>query len=244
MCDQYYDISFGQRRLSEFDAHILTSVSVAPIQPDTEVFVGIGRSTQQVIKNRRSAARQMTIMVDFHGNLSTAIRHESEFEGLFVGADPVLVDIGDGFLYDCVLTNASQAEGVPEVCVSMIYTFSAVRRGEDKTISFTAERKQYHCESTFPITDCSITIHNFRGYDEYVEININNLRFGFPNGISGDLVIDGINKIILDDGENITNSVTWTNFPFLIPGENVFFGFAGSYPTPIDVTLKYHPVYM
>lgn len=245
-CTKQADIAFGNRRLSEFHAKILSDVVIAPIPADTEVFVGVGRSTQQIIKNRRTAARDMTMLIDFFGGEAEARRHESEFQTLFLGNAPVLVDIGDGYLYDCVLVASAQTQGIDGVLLSMEYRFSAVRRGPARSVEITTlDRFNYMCESTFPKTDCRVTLYGLeaqQGDDVYVDIN--DKRFTFDMDYRGIVVIDGINKIITIEGDNWTNLVGWTDFPYLVPGNNVIRAVINGVAPVIPAKVEYIPVYM
>jgi len=39
--------------------------------------------------------------------------------------------------------------------------------------------------------------------------------------IDGDIVIDGVNKIFTVGSKNVGSLMLWTDFPYLVPGENV-----------------------
>ena len=59
-----------------------------------------------------------------------------------------------------------------------------------------------------------------------------------------DLVLDGVNKIFLLGGKNITGEMTWEDFPYLTPGEN----HVGIYINTIGVTrgveIRYRPTFL
>lgn len=247
MFEKSYDITFGTRRLSEFDAKILSGITVSPIAPDTEVFTGYCRSTQHVLKNRRTANRPITMQIDFFGPMADAVRNESEFEGIFLGSEPVTIDIGDGFLYDSVLTSAKATRGIPDVCLSMEYTFSAVRTGMPIKIHVDHGYADdaFFCESTFPRTDCKIIVYGVSGFTEgTLVVTVNGMEFNFDKPLDGDLTIDGFRKMILDGDKNITNIAQWTDFPYLVPGNNSFDAFFAGFPGSIEIDLEYKPVYL
>ena len=211
-------VTIAGKDLLEFDAKMQSYPEISSCAVDAHVFQGANRSSIQLLSNRRGQ-RTLKCKIDFFGNNHNRTLHQSEFEALFLGSEPVVIDIGDGFWYRAVLTDIDSPETDHELITTVEYTFTVTRHiGEEITINI-ASGHVFNCNSNVAKTDCLIWVAAEYGEGLTVTMVLNGNEF-YVDDLDGDLVLNGINKTFLINGENAASRVLWTDFPFLIPGEN------------------------
>lgn len=243
-------VTFAGHRLSEFGAKLLSYPQISPCEIDLQYFQGVSRSTLIPLVNRRKA-KTLTFLIDFLcADNVRRTKDISAFETLFTSNDAVTIDIGDGFLYSGFLTESSDLGTEGELITSMEYVFVAMRHTQSVKVDCSDGEIDFLCESNYPKTDCRITIdlNVTTGGAFTVLLNTNMLTFVIPEVTSQllgkQLVLDGINKVFLLDGNNITAQVDWTDFPYLLPGKNtVFIGVSGVVIT-LPFSVEYTPTYL
>jgi hypothetical protein len=220
-------VLFGGRPLSDYDAKMQSYPYISSREVDAEVFQGADRSAMQLLKNRRGS-RYLTCRIDFFGK-SNFLRtlHQSEFEALFLGADPVEIDINDGYFYRAVLVAVENSETESEYITTVEYRFQVTRHTAEVTVRVIPSDELIYCQSNVAKTDCKIRII-FSELDDAVNTVVGLGRnFVLPNlwsfapELTGDLVIDGINKVFTMGGVNVTSKMSWSDFPYLLPGNNL-----------------------
>lgn len=238
------DITFGGQRLSELGARIV-SAYVSSCEPDVETFQGVGRSSIAVLKNRRTG-RTMKLTIDFFGHPAESERNRASFDALFLSPAPVEADLQDGYLYDVVLLKVKDGTGIVNAASTVEYTFAATRRGEwlKKRFSLGAPGR-FFSQSTFPKSDCIIRIMGLRGNSgNYWWVRVNGLEFKSNATIDGTLELNGVDKTITLHGRNVTGDFIWTDFPYIIPGENVVEVRSSVYDEGAEIEVEYAPVYL
>ena len=215
----YIDITIADRPLWEFKAK-MQSYPEFFNEVDTEVFQGADRSSITLLRNRRGA-KNMRCLIDFWGTNKERTLNQSAFEALFLGAKPVRIDIGDGFFYRAVMSRASETVTEGEICTTVEYSFRVTRHTETQEVD---AAPTIMCCSNVKRTDCIITVRKqFATTYKSIYIRMNGLEWWYepPSGQNrGDFVLDGVNKIFTDEGKNVTDAVTWQDFPYLVPGVN------------------------
>lgn len=222
------EILFAGHPLYEFGAKLQSYPEIRPSKPDTEVFQGSGRSSIQLLMNRRSY-KQMHCVIDFlelSGYERT--RRQSDFEALFVGDDPVEIDFGDGFFYRAVLTGVSDAKTVGEYITTVEYQFIVTRHTQIQELIIEPNGGAFRCESNVRKTDCTIYLPHTLwsgGTLVLIELNKPQQEWVLQENFDGDILLDGVNKRFLKQTasgtwKNIASKLSWTDFPYLIPGEN------------------------
>ncbi len=241
-----YPVMLAGRLLSEFDAKMQSYPEISSCAVDTEIFQGVNRSSMQLLKNRRGA-KEMKCVIDFFGrNGYERTMHQSEFEALFLSTVPVDIDIGDGYFYRAVLTKAGNPETEGEYITTVEYTFRVTRHTAMQTAFVIPNDAKIYCVSNAPKTDCVIRIlYAEMGSATNVYITLNGLVWSYAPELTGDLVLDGVNKIFTVGGVNVTNQIIWTDFPFLVSGENVLtLAVQGVVVGDKQAEISYTPTYL
>lgn len=216
-------VMIAGHELSEFCAKMQSYPEFSSCEVVSGVFQGADRSSLQLLHNRRGS-RFLTCRIDFFGkdNYERTL-HQSEFEALFLGAEPVAIDIGDGFWYWAALTEIGEPETQYELITTVEYKFQVSRhRGKEITASVVPNDAVILCHSNVAKTDCIIRVLlEQMGGAKQVLVELNGLQWGYEPEMDGDLVIDGVNKIFTVNGKNVGGAMSWTDFPYLVPGENL-----------------------
>lgn len=210
----------------------------------TSVFQALNRSSMNLLQNIRGS-KKMNCMIDFYGDAFTRTMNRSNFEALFLGTDPVIIDICDGFWYRAILLQASYEETVSDLISTCSYEFLITRhRGSEVVINTITDFVEFDCRSNVAKTDCTIEVDVQKSADYWTIISLNGIEWKLPPNKEGTLVMDGVRKIFFFNGVNATNQIGWTDFPFLVPGRNQIIQQAGGIPAHSSVTIRYTPTYM
>lgn len=209
------------KRLSEFDAKMQSYPEISSCAVDTSVFQGANRSSLLLLHNRRGL-RQMRCVIDFIGeDNARRTERQSAFEALFLGAEPVQIDIGDGFFYNAVLNDISPPKTEGELITTVEYEFYVTRHKQEITALAQGENYKLYCISNVRRTDCIIRLPYIgMGEAHDIEVKLNGLNWIYAPTLTDDLILDGVHKIFLHGSTNVTSDILWTDFPYLVPGEN------------------------
>lgn len=242
-------VKIAGKELTEFCAKMQSYPEISPCDVDANVFQGSNRSTVQLLSNRRGK-RSLKCKIDFFGKSNfERTMHQSRFESLFLGTEPIVIDIGDGFWYRGVLTDIGKPSTDHELITTVEYTFQVTRHmGQEVTIDITQTNDViFNCVSNVAKTDCVITLADqFRPDGTHnVTVEMNGYRWYVDHGFDGGLVIDGVNKRFLINNQNAASEVKWTDFPFLTPGENNLKVYVdGVVPPGIFAHVNYTPTFL
>lgn len=239
-------VTIAGKELLEFDAKMQSYPEISSCEVDASIFQGTNRSSLQLISNRRGQ-RTLKCKIDFFGDNFNRTLHQSEFEALFLGSDPVIIDICDGFWYRAVLSDIGDPSTDHELITTVEYSFVVTRHlGDEITIDIaSANDIVFNCESNVAKTDCIISLCAQYSDAKSVDLVINGYTFTVTGGFDGDLVLNGVDKIFLINGANAASRVKWTDFPFLIPGENhVNIYVEGVVPSGLVATIRYTPTFL
>ena len=239
-------VMIAGRELAEFRAKMQSYPCISSCEVDTGVFQGANRSSLQLLHNRRGT-RFLTCKIDFFGkdNYERTI-HQSDFEALFLGSEPVVLDIGDGFWYRAVLVEVGAPETERELITTVEYRFQVTRhRGEAVTANIEANDTMLLCESNVAKTDCVICLpYDKLGGASKITVGLNGLFWYYAPELTGDLVLDGVNKIFTVGGINANSTVTWTDFPYLTPGENLLTFSMSGLVLDVAANVIYTPTFL
>lgn len=215
-------VKIAGRELNDFQAKMQSYPEISSAEVDSGVFQGSDRSALQLLHNRRGR-KFLTCKIDFFGkdNFERTTR-QSEFEALFLGPEPVCIDFGDGYWYRAILTKIGEPETQYELITTIEYKFQVSRhRGGEVIASVVPNDAVIFCQSNVSKTDCVIRVlYEQMGEASQIGVELNGLAWFYDPMIDGDLVIDGVNKIFTVDGRNVGSTMNWTDFPYLVPGEN------------------------
>lgn len=236
-------VTIAGKDLLEFDAKMQSYPEISSCKVDANIFQGANRSSIQLLSNRRGQ-RTLKCKIDFFGDNYSRTLHQSEFEALFLGSEPVVIDICDGYWYRAVLTDIDDPSTDHELITTVEYTFAVTRHiGEEITIDAASEHV-FYCNSNVAKTDCIIWIAPEYGIGYTVTVVLNGSEF-YVDDLDGDLILNGVDKMFLINGENAANRVSWTDFPFLVPGENqIEIRVDGTPISNRSATVSYTPTYL
>lgn len=239
-------VTIAGKDLLEFDAKMQSYPEISSCAVDASVFQGANRSSIQLLSNRRGQ-RTLRCRIDFFGDNYHRTLHQSEFESLFLGPKPVEINICDGFWYRAVLIEIGGISTDHELITTVEYTFAVTRHfGDEITINISgANDTVFYCNSNVAKTDCIVRLADqYSGSPQNVIVALNGYDFSV-SGLDSSLVLNGVDKVFLIGDQNAGNRVTWSDFPFLIPGENhmsVYVG--GTVPFGITASVSYTPTYL
>lgn len=239
-------VTVSGRELSEFCAKMQSYPEISACEVDTGIFQGVNRSSMQLLHNRRGV-RYMDCKIDFFGrdNYERTL-HQSEFEALFIGAEPVAIDICDGFWYRAILTEIGDTYTERELITTVEYRFQVTRhRGSQITTRVAADKSNILCLSNVEKTDCVVRIpQKAINGAESVSVELNDLTWTVPYP-TGDLVLDGIHKTFTMGGANVASRISWTDFPYLRAGENLLkLGVTGVGVSVKNAEISYTPTFL
>lgn len=233
--------------LTDYGAHMQANPVISHSR-DVETFQGRQRSTMRPIKNLITGM-QLTARIDFIGTASVRAMNRSMFEALFRSqTNPVEIDILDGFFYRAVLISEADCGTAFDLINTVEYVWNVTRHTAPKTISLTSENRIY-CTSNYDRTDCCVEISaGFFGSSEILTVKINGYDWwidGANNPNEERIVLDGINKVFLIGSTNAASLITWTDFPFLVPGLNVIEIYVNGFSTSgLNGVVTYTPTFL
>lgn len=156
-----------------------------------------------------------------------------------LGAGKIDLFLPDGFHYAAYLTSAGEEQtmGVEgqDIIALCTYTLQGIRHDDLETVgslsTYTASLV-FECKSEAPLTDCRLTV---KARQNRSSILIGTVTITGVNA-NDVLVVDGINKRILQNGGPCAGNMSFIKFPQLVPGTNTI--------TCVDPTLvEYYPTY-
>lgn len=231
----FHDCTVNGVPLATFGGASLLDYNIGETQVKPAIFQGVNRTNWNLLKNIFHL-REISLTVVFEAeDLRTAKLNRSALNGvLFDKAELFIPD--DGFHYSVICTNTGVETlvgiGNKSAQIKSTYTFTGVRHDALKTVTL-APGETLYCLSTMPFTDCRLTAT--------VGADAATYQLGgatFTNVEAGDvLVFDGINCKITKNASNCAASVTWLDFPRLVPGANTV-------PCVDNVTVEYEPTYI
>nr|DAK87785.1 MAG TPA: tail protein [Caudoviricetes sp.] len=213
--------------LTEFGAECVDfTVSGTPI--DNSYFQGINRSTWHQLKTIYGM-RTITLKLVFIGSVTQNVMdNKSLFDAQCFGKS--VLDLGDStrsYSVMCDKLGAAQivskayAGGLsPVLNLAMLeadYTFKGICQDPSPLGgTITPELNTIICGGTMPYIDCKLETTVGAASDAY--------HFGgavWSGVAAGDvLVFDGIDGKITKNGQPYAGSVSWSEFPYLVPGTN------------------------
>ncbi len=235
------------RRLSEFVAKMQSYPMITAAQPITETFKGAHRSSMQLLSNRRGAMH-LECFIDFYGSNVERTQHRSEFDALLIGREPVTIDINDGYFYRAVCEEIGEPYTERELLTTVKYRFQVTRHRTPVEMPFVLGKgaaDTFFCESNVERTDCVLTLHPPAGGISGFYVTLNGLTWSYAPELTGNLVLDGVNKTFTENGANVAALLRWTDFPFLVPGQNrIQFGWSEGIGLDILCDVAYTPTFL
>ncbi len=217
-------VTVAGRDLAEFGAKMQSWPEISACEVDTGIFQGVGRNTMHLLQQRRGV-RRFTCRIDFWGQSPREWAENISAFSALLSDGPVEIDIGDGYLYQSILLAESAPIVSGEVVATMEYQFQAVRHWEARTFKFftsTDGDTIIDCQSNIRKTDCTIKLSADSGLAQAsgLRLILNGISWSYLGVIGGTTILDGIHKTYTMAMKPISTELIWTDFPYLIPGEN------------------------
>lgn len=241
-------IYINNHDLSEFCAKLATDYSISGYELTNTYHQGPDRSSFALLRQTHGLL-SIVLPLDFYGRSKPdTMEKMAEFAAECSGQ--VEIDLSDGFAYTCVLSEIGDTAWSNDELCSVDYSFVGIKHKPPVQFTGGSPITIYNA-ATWPQNDCRITVKNFAvtsdtpvvvalssGGTTYLTWNIDTSG-GLYTG--GDLILDGIQKRNLYHSGNIpTNTMTWTDYPYLQPGENTISVSLSS----ADLELYYVPAYL
>ena len=239
-------VTIGGRDLSEFSAKLLSAYTLGACGVETDVFQGKNRSSLLLL-NQTFGALKLVLPLEFWGqDRADAAAKWSAFCAAASGQ--VELDLGDGYIYPACVTDFGTPAWITEGYFAVDVTFRAMRQKPTEILTVATDpRASVHCSSTFPRTDCILTLPQalLGGADE-VQVVLGENRWGFREDFTGaqTLVLDGVNKTFLLDGKVITPRANWEDFPYLVPGDNRVEVLVNTIGVTVEAVIQYRPTFL
>lgn len=237
-----HDVFIAGHKLSEFRAKMQSYPSFSS-DIDSDIFHGSERSSMQLLHLRRNAMH-MTCVIDYHGDNAERTANQSTLESLLIAPEPVKIDIGDGFHYLAVLEKPGSGNTLGEICTSVEYTFRVTRHKDE--VAITTPSGHYNhvfCPSNVPKTDVKVYIPYRSGVTGFI-VRLNDLTFEYTGAMTGNLLLDGVNKIFKMGSTNITNTLEWVDFPYFVPGDNEIVFSTQGVTVATGCSVRFLPTFM
>lgn len=244
-------IYIGGRDLSEFQAKLMTDYAISGYTITNAYNQGPDRSSF-VLFRQTHGLLSITLPLDFYGDSKAEVMEcLSAFNAQCEGV--VELNLSDGFSYTCMLEEPGETQWLCDTWCTVDYRFVGIRHKEALTVT---EQTPVHIQNsgTWPRNDCIITLKNLipvTNVPVILTISDGNTVFltwkietaGGQYAACSDLVLDGVNKRNLWGGGNVpTGTMTWTDYPYLLPGENVIALSGGC--TTAGIVVDYTPAYL
>lgn len=238
------EIYLGGAALRDFGARLRTDYQISGY-PRTQV-LGHWEDSAFFLLEDRLGLLTITLPLDFWGRSREEIGENMAALRCRLGKRTEL-DLGDGFLYRCCLTEAGAEQWSGAVLCSQTLLLTGVRHRERLWAKGTGSLCLYN-PGTFPKTACRIILEEARvSGDVPVVLTLRqNGREYLVWRLTGagfegkQLILDGEEKRNLYGGGNVPE-MEWREYPYLLPGENTLTVTGMERP---QVTLTLIPTYL
>lgn len=188
-----------------------------------------------VVSGRTIGLRTIKLPVHILGDTPEDTQERASFFLREFSAGQVELGLPDGYLYFAVLTKQDGPTFVTEEQISLTLMLQGIRCRPMETIA----GGSFEALGTLPEMDCIIETTVGADAQTYTVAGI---TFDGGDRVSGvrkgeQIVIDGIHKTVMIDGQPAVDRCDLIDFPRLRPGPNTFEG-------PDPITVKYYPTYL
>ena len=232
--------------LSAYSCKLQSACGFGACQVDSETFQGKNRSTLLLL-DQTFGPLEITLPLEFWGSSrrDTADKWTAFCQAL---TGRVELDPGDGYVYACVASDLGTPAWITDQWLQADVTLRGFRQRPEVTVSAETDiGALIYCQSTFPRTDCVITLPpTILTGASMVSVRLGDNQWLLRRNFTGahTLVLDGVYKRFLLSGENVTGEMEWEDFPYLVPGENPIGVFIDSVGVTRGVELKYRPTFL
>ena len=214
---------------------LVESFKVSGTAIDNTAYQGVNSTNFNVLSTTRGM-RVITLNLFYKANNRRNLALKKAKIDNLIGNGKIDLKLPDGFHYFAFLTGCGdeQTLGVEgnEIIALCTYTLQGIRHDDLEKITGVTSGTSFLCKSLIPETDVRLTCtaSQARASLTIGTVTITNVH---ANDI---LVVDGINKRILQNGAPCAGNMSFVNFPKLVPGNNTI--------TCVEtLTVEYYPTY-
>lgn len=197
-------------------------------------YQGVDSTNFNVLSTVRGM-RVITVTLFYKGTTKRELALKKAKIDNALGAGKVELYLPDGFYYSSYLTSAGEesvlgVEGQDVIAVCT-YTLEGIRHDALETLTITSGQ-HFECKSLIPLTDCRLScrVTQARAILPVGTVKVLNVS------VNDDIIVDGINKRVLQNGAPCAGNMRFTRFPQLLPGDN-------DISCPETLTVEYYPTY-
>lgn len=212
----------NKKHIKDFSAHVVAfdyqSMQVSNVYTDSLIPILV---RQGVKPKKYSLVMDFVSQQDISRFLAEAIR---KFE----------LRIDDGYVYHCYLddTPSVQQEGVCSFTLTL--SLLVLQRGEEHKISLKTGDNLITVNGTYDVGIRYEIVPRNNGDITIGGYTIRNIRVGKK------IILDGENKVILEEGKNKYSDAMFTKFPSLSPGNHIVEVSGAN----ADIVMYYIPIYL
>lgn len=192
--------------------------------------------------------RKLTVTVTFAAAGTITERQQrltaqkAAFDWALMASDTCTIWLSNGYYYDCLVSSLGSLTMDSSGLVDVTYTFDAIQRLAEQRFSMSNGISTLTCQSTVA-TPCKLEITNNQGSVTTVTVKPFGVAAAIPLGKT--LIIDGTNGTITMDGANAFGRLTnFTEFPRLLPGDNILTLTGNASTYSLTLTVWYCPLIM
>lgn len=213
---------------------LVESFKVSGTAISNSAYQGVNSTGFNVLSTTRGM-RVITLTLAYKGKTKRELALKKAKIDNALGDGKIELYLPDGFFYTSYLTapGEEQVLGVEgnEIIALCTYTLQGIRHDELQELTVLSGAT-FLCESLIPTTDCRLTC---KATQAYASLTIGTVTITGV-ALNDTIVIDGINKRILQNGAPCAGNMSFINFPQLVPGENTI-------SCPETLTVEYYPTY-
>ena len=145
-----------------------------------------------------------------------------------------VIDIEDGYRYDCILSGQPEVKHLGACNYEISYPLSAIKKGSERRFELTRTENMVTIKGSYKAGIRYEIIPHYNGEITVGGYTIHNIHTGKQ------IILDGDNMLIMEDGKNKYSDAMFTKFPSLEPGDHII----TVSNTNADVVMYYSPVYL
>jgi hypothetical protein len=220
------------KNLTEYGAKLL-SYKVSGSEISNDYYLGLGSHTP-VMLNCEVKMKPLEMVLSFTGTDRFDVAAKvSQFSKAVSQSSEIAMP--DGFNYLCILTGISEATQITSTMLEVTYQFSAIQRMNLVTASLNSLNNDVLCQSNVE-TEC---VYEITSSTDLETFTLNDMIIHQLDA-NKTLIIDGLDKLVTQDGINRFADVEMNEFPKLSSGSNMITKSDAS----VNVILKYYPTFI
>ena len=213
---------------------LVQSFTVSGTAISNSAYQGVNSTSFNVLATTRGM-RVISLTLGYKGTTRRELALKKANLDAMLGAGKIELHLPDGFFYTAYLTAVGEedVQGVNgnKVIALCTYTLQGIRHDKLKDLTVTSGAT-FLCDSLIPTTDCRLSC---KASQPYASLTIGSVTITSV-AQNDTIVIDGINKRILQNGAPCAGNMSFINFPQLVPGENTI-------SCPETLLVEYYPTY-